>query len=193
MTIQVKVPISKMRGQYDPEKKLMTIQGGALLRPMEMNHINKSGMVFKTDPNHGTILVPVDEMPTSDRELLENVYHGEAFILKPRENSKAEEKEPTILVIKEGDSHKEVSFFLQEPQTICGEAMIKTDHPNLYVHILGEQQEPLLSKIRSTGLEGIGKVETLAAHITSNSVHNIMNTDNTVSQVSLELCNSKRG
>ena len=70
MTVQVKSSISKMVGQYDPEKKLMTIQGGTLLKPLEMNHINKSGMVFKTDPNHGTILIPVDEIPTSECELL---------------------------------------------------------------------------------------------------------------------------
>ena len=71
--------------------------------------------------------------------------------------------------------------------------MIKTDQPNLYVHMLGEQEDPLSDKIRSTGLEGIGKGETLAAHISPSSVHNLMNTDNTLNQVSLELCNSKRG
>ena len=69
-------------------------------------------MVFESDPTHGTILVPVDEIPTSNHELLESLYHGEALILKPRDDSKAKELEPTILVIKEGDSHKEVSFFL---------------------------------------------------------------------------------
>ena len=104
-----------------------------------MNHIDKSGMVFKTDPNHGTILIPVDEIPTSERELLESVYHREASILKPRENSETEEKEPTILVIKEGESHKEISFFLQEPQTICGEAMIKQPNERRQHH---EPSEP---------------------------------------------------
>ena len=84
-------------------------------------------MVFKNDPNHGTILIPVDEIPTSERKLLESVYHGEASVLKP--------------------------FSART-----------TDH----------------------------KIETVAAHISSSYVQNLMNTDNTLSQVSLELCNSKR-
>ena len=41
-------------------------------------------------------------------------------------------------------------------------------------------------------MEGIGKVETLAAHVSPSSVHNLMNTNNTLNQVSLGLCNSKR-
>ena len=93
-------------------------------------------MVFENDPKHGTILIPVDEIPTSERELLESVYHGEASVLKPRKDSEAKENEPTILVINEGESHKEIYLVLQEPQTICGEAIIKTDQPNLYVHML---------------------------------------------------------
>ena len=55
-----------------------------------------------------------------------------------------------------------------------------------------DQRDPLSKVTRSTGLEGIGRVETLAAHITSSYVHNLMNTDNTLTKVSLELCNSIR-
>ena len=120
------------------QEKLIMIQGGILLKPFEMNHANKSGMVFKNDPNYGTIMIPVDEILTSERKLLESVYHGDASVLKLREDSEAEEMEPTILVIKEGDAQKEISLFLQEPQTICKEAMIGTDQPNLYVRMLGE-------------------------------------------------------
>ena len=100
--------------------------------------------------------------------------------------------EPTILVIKEGDSHKEVSFFLQEPQTIYGKTMTKTDNPSIYIYMLKEQQEPLFSKKRSAVLGSFDKDKTLAAYITPISMHNIIKPDNTVSQVSLELCNSKR-
>ena len=104
MTVIVKVSISRMVGQYDPDDKLIMVQGGIPLKPFEMSHANKSELVFKNNPDHGTILVPIDEIPTSERKLLESVYHGEASVLKPRENSEAEEREPTILVIKEGDS-----------------------------------------------------------------------------------------
>ena len=165
MTIGVKASISRNQGQYDPETKLMTIQDGTLLRPMEMKHVNKSGMVFESN-THGTILVPVDEILTSNHEMMESLYHGEALILKPRNDPKAKGSEPTILVIKEGDSHKEVSFFLQEPQAIYGKIMIKTDIPSIYIYMLEGQQEPLFGKKRSAVLESFDKDKTLAAYIT---------------------------
>jgi hypothetical protein len=58
--------------------------------------------------------------------------------------------------------------------------------------MLEEREKPLSDEIRSAGLEDIIKVEALAAHITSSSVHNLLSIDNTLSQVSLELCNAKR-
>ena len=70
--------------------------------------------------------------------------------------------------------------------------MLRTDQSNLYVRMLEEREKPLSDEIRSTGLEDISKVEALAAHITSSSVHNLLSIDNTLSQVSLELCNAKR-
>ena len=46
------------------------------------------------------------------------------------------------------------------------------------------------SSVMTVRVDSSISIETLAAHITSSYVHNLMNTDNTLTKVSLELCNS---
>ena len=89
----------------------MMIQGEILLKPFEMNHTKRSKLVFENDANYGTFLIPVNGIPNSECKLLENVYHGDASVFKPHKNSEAEEKEPTILIIKDEDTHREISLF----------------------------------------------------------------------------------
>ena len=47
MTVRMKVSISRVAGVYDPENKLMMVQGEILLRPFEMNHTKKSELAFE--------------------------------------------------------------------------------------------------------------------------------------------------
>jgi hypothetical protein len=89
-----------------------------------MNQTKRSKLVLENDANYGTFLIPVNGIPSSECKLLENVYHGNASIFKPHKNSEAEEEEPTILIIRNEETHREISLSLQEPQTICGRAMI---------------------------------------------------------------------
>ena len=67
-----------------------------------------------------------------------------------------------------------------------------TNQRNIFVRILEEHEEPLSDEIRAARLEDMSEVEILATHITSSSVHDLLSLDNSMSQVSLALCNAKR-
>ena len=69
--------------------------------------------------NWGTFLVPVDDLPRTECELVENIFHGNASVFEPRKNLETEEKEPTILIVRDDKTYREISMSLQEPQTIC--------------------------------------------------------------------------
>ena len=92
-------------GQYDPKKKQIVIQGDFLLKPLKMNHTSESGMLSKSSPICGTILVPASEIPNSEHKLFKSFYHGEASIFEPCKILEANESEPTVLVIREEGSN----------------------------------------------------------------------------------------
>ena len=80
MTVQVKVSISREAGSYNPEDKLLVILGKIILKPFNMSQTKRSRLVFENDVNYGTFLVPIDGLPSSECELVENVYDGNASI-----------------------------------------------------------------------------------------------------------------
>jgi hypothetical protein len=142
-----------------------------------LRKVNTTGMVFK----NGTY-----------GKMMESLYQGEALILKPRNDLNANGSEPTILVIKEAKSHKEVSFSLGRPQAVYGKFMMEADVPGIYIYMLEGQQEPLFVKEKDAGPKSLSKNDTLAAYVTPVPIHNILTPSNTLSQVSLELCNAAR-
>jgi hypothetical protein len=192
MTIQVNVFISKEAGKYDPDSELLIIPDKIILRPLQMNQTRKSKLAFENDVNRGTFLVSVDDLPRTGCELVENVFHGNASIFEPRKNAGTGQEEPTILIVRDDETHREISLSLREPQTICKRAMMATNQPNLFVRLLEVHEEPLSDEIRAARIEDMSEVEILATHITSSSVHDLLSLDNSMSQVSLALCNAKR-
>ena len=125
-------------------------------------------------------------------ELVENIFHGNASVFGPRLNAGTGEEEPTILIVRDDETYREISLSLREPQTICKRAMMATNQPNLFVRLMEVHEEPLSDEIRAARIEDMSEVEILATHITSSSVHDLLSLDNSMSQVSLALCNAKR-
>ena len=131
-----------------------------------LRKVNTTGMVFK----NGTY-----------GKMMESLYQGEALILKPRNDLNANGSEPTILVIKEGNSHKEVSFSLGRPQAVYGKFMMEADVPGIYIYMLEGQQESLFVKEKDAGPKSLSKNDTLAAYVTPVPIHNILTPSNTLS------------
>jgi len=133
-----------------------------------------------------------NDLPKTDCELVESIFHGNASVFKPHERNNTKERDPTILIVRNDETSQEISMSLQEPQTICGRAVVGTNQPNLFVRSLGPHEEPMTTEIRATRLEDISDLEILATHITSSSVHDLLSLDSSMSQVALALCNIRR-
>ena len=192
MTVQVKVSISKEAGRYNPEDELMVVPEKIILNPFEMSKTKRSRPVFENYIKWGTFLVPVDDLPRTECQLVENIFYGNASVFEPHKNLETKKEEPTILIVRDDGTYREISMSLREPQTICKRSMMVTNQTNLFIRMLEEHEEPLSDEIRVARLEDMSEVEILATHITSSSVDDLLSLDNSMSQVSLALCNVKR-
>ena len=72
---------------------------------------------------------------------MENIFHGNASVFEPRVNAGIEEKEPTILIVRDDETYSEISLSLREPQTICKRAMMSTNQPNLFIRLMEVHEE----------------------------------------------------
>ena len=113
-------------------------------------------------------------------------------MFEPPGNTEEAGKEPTILIVQDDESNREISLSLLGPETICKCSMRSTNQPNIYIRFLEEDEEPLSDEIRKSRLQNLSEVEILATHITSSSVHNMLPLDSSMGQVGLALCNVKR-
>ena len=91
----------------------------------------------------GHIPSPIDDLPKTGCELLENIFHGNASAFEPRLNARTGEEEPTILIIRDDETYREISLSPREPHTICKRAMVATNQPNLCVRLMEVHREPL--------------------------------------------------
>ena len=108
-----------------------------------MSQTKRSRLVFENDINWGTFLVPDDDLPRTEWELVENIFHGNASVFEPHKNPETKEEEPTILIVRDDKTYREISMSLREPQTICKRSMMGTNQPNLFARMLEEHKEPL--------------------------------------------------
>ena len=89
-------------------------------------------------------------------------------------------KEPTILIVQDDESNREIFLSLLGSETICKCSMRSTNQPNIYIRFIEEHEEPLSDKIRKTRLQDLSEIEILATHITSSSVHDMLSLDSSM-------------
>ena len=63
--------------------------------------------MFDNDVNQGTFLVLSSDLPKTDCELVESIFHGNASIVEPHKRNNTKEHDPTILIVRNDETYQE--------------------------------------------------------------------------------------
>ena len=92
-----------------------------------MDQTRQTRLVYETYVNWGTFLISMDDLPKSECQVIEEVFTGNSSVFEPYGDTEEARKEPTILIVQDDESNRDISLPLLGPETICKRSMRSTN------------------------------------------------------------------